>query len=61
MEGGDGKEGSESKFRKTKVRLAQVEDSGEHPWGVPGRELVTTQSYCVLDGFIKDVVAFQES
>ena len=41
------KKGLKVNAGKTKVRLAQVEDSGEHPWGVPGRELVTTQSYAL--------------
>ena len=53
---------------KTKVMwcrrsMGQADDSGEHPCGVAGEGLATTQSFAwsVVGGFTKDVVAFQES
>ena len=46
-----------------RLSKGQAEDSGEIHVVFAGRELVTTQTFVwsVIDGFTRDVVAFQES
>ena len=63
------KKGLRVNAEKTKIMwcrlsMGQAEDSGEHPCGVCRKGVGrTTQSFAlsVVDGFTKDVVAFQES